>query len=65
VQGTKVLSISKTTIKTTSIVFPENTTEQGKIGELFQQLDRLIAQHQAQMTKLGNIKQACLEKMFV
>jgi type I restriction enzyme S subunit len=64
-QGTKVLSISKTTIKSTSIAFPKDTTEQGKIGEVFRQLDELIRQHQVQLTKLGNIKQACLEKLFV
>ena len=39
--------------------------EQTKIGNLFKQLDTLITQHQAQLKKLNNIKQACLEKMFV
>lgn len=39
--------------------------EQTKIGNFFKQLDTLINQHQAQLKKLGNIKQACLEKMFV
>jgi len=64
-QGTKVLSISKTTIKTTEIIFPKNSQEQAKIGNLFKQLDTLLAQHQTQLKKLNNIKQACLEKMFV
>jgi type I restriction enzyme S subunit len=39
--------------------------EQSEIGKLFKQLDTLISQHQAQLKKLNNIKQACLEKMFV
>jgi type I restriction enzyme S subunit len=39
--------------------------EQTKIGTLFKNLDTLITQHQAQLNKLNNIKQACLEKMFV
>jgi len=39
--------------------------EQTKIGNLFQQLDTLINQQQTQLSKLKNIKQACLEKMFV
>lgn len=39
--------------------------EQTKIGNLFQQLDTLINQQQTQLGKLKNIKQACLEKMFV
>lgn len=64
-QGTKVLSISKTTIQTTSVAFPNSPKEQTKIGNLFKQLDTLITQHQTQLKKLGNIKQACLEKMFV
>lgn len=39
--------------------------EQSEIGKLFKQLDTLISQHKAQLKKLSNIKQACLEKMFV
>ena len=39
--------------------------EQEKIGSYFQKLDTLINQHQQQITKLNNIKQACLSKMFV
>lgn len=39
--------------------------EQVVIGSYFQKLDRLINQHQQQITKLNNIKQACLSKMFV
>ncbi|MFM5668986.1 restriction endonuclease subunit S [Aeromonas hydrophila] len=39
--------------------------EQHKIGNYFQKLDALINQHQQQITKLNNIKQACLSKMFV
>ncbi|ANB21523.1 hypothetical protein A6K25_09705 [Alteromonas stellipolaris] len=39
--------------------------EQAKIGNYFHKLDALINQHQKQITKLTNIKQACLSKMFV
>ncbi|MXP58292.1 restriction endonuclease subunit S [Pantoea sp. Taur] len=39
--------------------------EQVVIGKYFQNLDILISQHQQQITKLNNIKQACLRKMFV
>lgn len=39
--------------------------EQEQIGNYFQKLDSLINQHQQQITKLSNIKQACLSKMFV
>ncbi|MCW8347605.1 restriction endonuclease subunit S [Vibrio sp. ZSDZ65] len=64
-QGTKVLSISKTTIQNTHVVFPNHVEEQAAIGNYFQKLDSLINQHQQQITKLTNIKQACLSKMFV
>lgn len=64
-QGTKVLSISKTAIQNTLVVFPKNVEEQTAIGNYFQKLDTLIKQHQQQITKLTNIKQACLIKMFV
>jgi type I restriction enzyme S subunit len=42
-----------------------NTNEQEKIGNYFHRFDTLINQHQQQITKLNNIKQACLGKMFV
>lgn len=64
-QGTKVLSISKTALKNTHLVFPKCLKEQTAIGNYFQKLDGLINQHQQQITKLTNIKQACLSKMFV
>ena len=64
-QGTKVLSISKTAIQNTNVVFPNDSEEQAAIGNYFQKLDTLINQHQQQITKLKNIKQACLSKMFV
>lgn len=47
------------------ITFTENIEEQTAIGNYFQKLDALINQHQQQITKLNNIKQACLSKMFV
>jgi len=50
--------------KKTPIKLPEKN-EQTKIGKIFKHLDTLITQHQAQLKKLNNIKQACLEKMFV
>ncbi|WP_414149422.1 restriction endonuclease subunit S [Enterobacter sp. BNK-18] len=64
-QGTKVLSISKTAIQNTNVGFPKSVEEQAAIGNYFQKLDNLINRHQQQITKLNNIKQACLSKMFV
>lgn len=64
-QGTKVLSLSKSALKNTSLKFPKSLEEQTAIGNYFQKLDQLINQHQEQISKLNNIKQACLSKMFV
>ena len=50
--------------KNTPIKLPTRE-EQTAIGNYFQKLDALINQHQQQITKLNNIKQACLSKMFV
>lgn len=64
-QGTKVLSVSRTAIKQTTICFPTTETEQQKIGAYFRTLDQLISQHATQLRKLQQIKSACLGKMFV
>lgn len=57
-------SYNASDLKVIELCVPQKE-EQTQIGNLFQQLDTLITQHQAQLTKLGNIKQACLEKMFI
>lgn len=44
---------------------PKDIFESNEIGNYFQKLDTLINLHQQQITKLNNIKQACLSKMFV
>lgn len=64
-QGTKVLSISKTAIKQTALCFPTDESEQQKIGRYFRTLDELISKHALQLEKLKQLKSACLEKMFV
>jgi type I restriction enzyme, S subunit len=64
-QGTKVLSLSKTAIKNTIIQFPTESDEQLKIGNYFKNLDQLIDNQEVQITKLQNIKKALLAKMLV
>ncbi|RUR97198.1 restriction endonuclease subunit S [Pectobacterium polaris] len=61
---TAVPHLSLHDIRNFSIFLPKKT-EQNVIGNYFQKLDTLINQHQQQITKLNNIKQACLSKMFV
>ena len=45
-QGTKVVSISKTALKSTTIQYPSDYKEQQKIGMFFRGLDCLITLHQ-------------------
>ena len=58
------VNLNSEIVKKQNISVPKSK-EQIQIGNLFKQLDTLITQHQAQQKKLNNIKQACLEKMFV
>ena len=62
--GSTFLEISGKQLGKMIIKIPLNE-EQTKIGKLFKTLDTLISQQQAQLKKLRNIKQACLDKMFV
>jgi len=63
-QGTKVLSISKTTLQDTAINYPIDDEEQSQIGTFFKNLDHLLTLHQQKVNKLVTIKKAMLEKMF-
>lgn len=65
VQGTSIKGITKDELLGKSISYPDSEEEQTAIGNYFQKLDALINQHQQQIIKLNNIKQACLSKMFV
>lgn len=46
-------------------VYVPSVDEQKPIGTFFKKLDNLISKNEQQLTKLKNIKKACLEKMFV
>lgn len=62
--GATINQITNGSFKSMVFMFPIED-EQQEIGNYFQKLDELINQHQQQITKLNNIKQACLSKMFV
>lgn len=57
-------NLKASTLEKQSLYIPE-PEEQVKVGGLFKQFDYLLNQYQIQLNKLNNIKQACLEKMFV
>lgn len=63
--GTSYPAINASALATLEVSYPESEVEQTQIGNYLQKLDALINQHQQQITKLNNIKQACLSKMFV
>jgi type I restriction enzyme, S subunit len=63
-QGTKVLSISKSALQDTTVRYPAELPEQSKIGSFFQSLDAQITLHQRKLSKLGAVKKSMLEKMF-
>lgn len=64
VSGTSHKRISRSNLEKTKLLIP-NLDEQTKIGSLFKSLDTLINRHKTELKKFNNIKQACLEKMFV
>ncbi|OOX41518.1 hypothetical protein BJL83_03635 [Vibrio parahaemolyticus] len=63
-QGKSVVHIRNSDLDALLFTIPKKE-EQTVIGNYFQKLDTLINQHQQQITKLNNIKHACLSKMFV
>lgn len=63
--GGTAKGVSQKVLANLNVSIPTDLVEQTAIGNYFQKLDVLINQHQQQITKLNNIKQACLSKMFV
>ena len=63
-ESTGVPSLSKTAINEIDVIVPKEN-EQKVVGAYFARIDNLITLHQRELTKLQNIKKACLEKMFV
>ncbi len=55
---------SGTAIKQMLFTFPKDKNEQIKIGNYFQQLDKLIEQKEKKYQKLKQFKKAMLDKMF-
>ena len=64
-QGIKVMSISKSAMQNTYIIYPKLEEEQAKIGQYFSQLDNLITLHQRELEILKNLKKTCLKRMFI
>ncbi|MGS0826200.1 restriction endonuclease subunit S [Shewanella sp. 0m-8] len=63
--GGTAQGISQKSLETVNVVVPKSIVEQSQIGSYFQNLDKLISLQQQELTKLKNLKKACLDKMFV
>ena len=61
--GSTFESLNSDNIKNADMLIPD-VTEQEKIGEYFRNLDQLITLHQRKYSKLLNVKESMLEKMF-
>lgn len=64
-QGTKVFHINKELLASVVVCYPIDMAEQQRIGAFFKALDQRIAQQRAKLDKLGQLKKALLEQMFV
>ncbi|MFV0247916.1 MAG: restriction endonuclease subunit S [Tenacibaculum sp.] len=63
--GGTIKHISLSDISSYQNLVPKSKDEQEKIGHYFKNLDALIKNNNEQLTKLQNLKKACLTKMFV
>lgn len=64
VQGTKVSSLSKSSLKKTSIYYPAKQAEQQQIGLFFKKIDDLINVSQRELELLQETKKAFMQKLF-
>lgn len=65
VQGTSIKGVTKEELLAKRIDITVKKNEQKAIGKFFVNMDDLITKTEQQLTKLKNIKKACLDKMFV
>ena len=63
-QGTKVVSLSRTTVVNATMRYP-SLPEQRRIGKFFTTLDSLIAAAEKRTESLHMLKSAYLQRMFV
>jgi len=63
--GTKMPRADWQNVSSTEFAVPASREEQSRIGALFAKFDSLITLHQRELGILKNLKQACLEKMFI
>lgn len=52
-------------VKNFQIQLPKDKSEQSKIGQFFNQLDKIITLHQRELNSLKNLKKSLLHQMFI
>lgn len=62
--GSTFLEISSKILGNMDLPIPKNQTEQNQIGTFFENLDKLLIEHQQKHSKLKELKKAMLAKMF-
>ena len=65
IQGSKISSITKKAVDSTYTHYPNEESEQCQIASYFTALDRQISSQSSKISKLKQIKSACLDQMFV
>lgn len=64
IQGTKISSISRKAVNTTSIRYPADRNEQAALASYFNHLDSIISAYTSKLLSLKQVKTACLQTMF-
>ena len=64
-QGIKVLSLSKSQLGKTQLLFPPDINEQKRIAELLTGIDAHIAMAQSHLDKMQSLKTGFLQQLFV
>lgn len=64
-QGIKVLSLSKSQLGKTQLLFPSNINEQKRIAELLAGIDAHIVVAQLHLDKMQSLKTGLLQQLFV
>jgi type I restriction enzyme S subunit len=64
-QGIKVLSLSKSQLGKTQLLFPPDINEQKRIAELLAGIDAHIAVAQSHLDKMQSLKMGFLQQLFV
>lgn len=64
-KGATINQITNGMLKQMKFYIPRDESEQKAIGDYFRNLDALISAKRQKLEKLQNLKQACLDKMFI